>query len=248
MSVTGFPDNPPTKAGSSISDFLGSFYTTISILAALRHKEKTGEGQAIDISLQDCTWSVTAIEHAPPYFLDGNVPKRYGNALYNVIPFGTYPTKDGHVVIPIVTVGQWEDFLKVICRTDLKDVAEYATQTERIKHRDEVDTLVSEWTRARTTAEVISEMNDGGLPCSPVPAFDEVANDSQLLSREMITEVEQLVSGRLRVPGSVFKLSKTPGDVQSPAPFLGEHNYEVYSEVLGYNEPEIRKLAEDGII
>lgn len=248
MSVTGFPGSPPTKTGASIADFLGGLYSTISILAALQCREKTGEGQAIDISLQDCIWAITAIEYAPPYFLSGEVTQRCGNGLWNVTPFGTYPSKDGYVVIPIVTVGQWEDFVKVIGRADLVGVPKYATQSERINHRSEIDALVSEWTRARTVSEVVSELINAGLPCSPVPAFDEVANDPQLLSREMIVEVEQPISGKVKVPGSVFKLSKTPGDVRLPAPFLGEHNYEVYHGLLGYSEREMGKLADDGII
>jgi len=127
-------------------------------------------------------------------------------------------------------------------------IPKYAIQKERIKYRDEIDAMVSEWTRARTVAEVVNELSNASLPCSLVPTFDQVANDPQLISREMIIEVEQPISGKLKVPGSLFKLSKTPGDASSPAPFLGQHNYEVYSEVLGYSEQEITKLADDGTI
>ena len=96
--------------------------------------------------------------------------------------------------------------------------------------------------------EILNKLQNARLPCSLVPTFDEVVNDRQLLSREMIAEVEQLISGKLKVPGSVFKLSETPGDVSLPAPFLGQHNYEIYSDMLGYSEQEITKLADDGII
>lgn len=155
MSVTGFPDNPPTKAGPAIGDYLGGLNATIAILAALQHREKTGEGQVIDISLQDCIWAFTAIEYSPPYFQSGRVPQRYGNGHYNTIPYGSYPTKDGDVVIAIATIGQWEDFVKVINRADLIGVAKYANQKERINYREEIDTIVSEWTKARTVAEVV---------------------------------------------------------------------------------------------
>jgi len=248
MSVTGFPDAPPTRAGPAIADFLGGFNATISILAALRHKEKTGEGQEIDVSLQDCIWAITSIEHAPLYFLSGRAPQRYGNGVFNVVPYGTYPTKDGYVVISIVTVGQWEDFVKVIGRADLISIPKYAVQSERIKYRDEIDDMVSEWTKVRTVAEVVNALHDASLPCSALPTFDEVANDPQLLSRDMVVEVEQPISGKVKVPGLALKLSKTPGDASSPAPFLGQHNYEVYSYVLGYSEQEIRGLSDNGII
>jgi crotonobetainyl-CoA:carnitine CoA-transferase CaiB-like acyl-CoA transferase len=248
MSVTGFPDNPPTKAGPAIADFWGGLNATVSILAALRHRDRTGEGQAIDISLQDSVWEITAIEHAPLYFLGEGVPQRYGNGGFNYSPYGTYPAKDGHVVIPILTVAQWEKFVKAIGRADLIGVQKYATQRERAVNRDEIDAMVSEWTKARTVIEIVNVLSNAGLPCSPIPTFDQVANDSQLLSRQMIAEVEQTVSGKLKVPGSAVKLSKTPADVSLPAPFLGEHNYEVFCELLGYSEQEIKELADDGII
>ncbi len=248
MSVTGFPNNPPTKVEPAIADFLGGLNATISILAALQYRDRTGEGQAIDLSLQDCVWAITAIEHAPSYFLSEKVPQRYGNGAFNYSPYGTYPAKDGNVVIPILTVGQWEDFVKVIGRADLISIAEYATQKERTVHRDEIDIIVSEWTKTRTVIEIVNELHNASLPCSPIPTFDQVATDPHLLSRQMITEVKQPVSGKLKVPGLAVKLSKTPGDVSFPAPFLGEHNYEVFHGLLGYSEQEIRKLAEDDII
>ena len=106
----------------------------------------------------------------------------------------------------------------------------------------------AEWTKKRTTAEIVEELKKIDVPCSMVPTFDQVCNDAQLLSRDMIIEVEQLVSGLVKVPGSVFKLSKTPGNVKFPSPFLGEHNTDVYSGVLGLTEQEISDLANEGII
>ncbi len=248
MGVTGFPDKPPTRVGVAMGDFVSSLYTDIAILAALRYKDKTGEGQLIDISLHDCIWALTAIEYAPLYFMSGEIPQRYGNGLYNVTPFNTYLTRDGYAVICIITNGQWDSFVKVIGRGDLAGQSQYATLIERIKYRDEIDTMVSEWTGARTTAEVLEELGKAGLPCSAIPTFDKIANDPHLLSRKMIIEVEQLISGKLKVPGSVFKLSKTPGDAASPAPFLGEHNLDVYSGLLGYSEQEITGLSNEGVI
>jgi len=248
MSVTGFPNNPPTKAGPFVGDELGGLYGTISILAAWCHKQRTGEGQKIDISMQDCVWAVTAPAFAPLYFVTGKVPPRCGNDIPTNIPFGTYPTKDGYVVICIGNVGLWDDFLRAIGRSDLVGDSRYATIRDRANRRDEVYNIVCEWTRTMTTAEAVTKLIDAHVPTSVVPTFDEVANDPQLLSRQMITEVEQPLSGKLKVPGSVLKLSKTPGDPSSPSPFLGEHNYEVYSGLLGYTEEEITKLADDGII
>ena len=115
-------------------------------------------------------------------------------------------------------------------------------------HYDYLKLLLGQAPRERSVKELVEMLNVAHLPCSPIPTFDQVANDPQLSSRGMITEVEQAISGRLKVPGSVLKLSKTPGDPIAPAPFLGQHNYEVYSNLLGYSEGEIRKLQDDGVI
>lgn len=248
MSVTGFVDGPPTKAGPALADFVGALYTSNSILAALHHRSIAGKGQHIDISMQDSIWAITALQFSPNYYLTGEVPERLGNRQVEATPFSVYPAKDGYVVIAIVTIGQWQKFLEVIEREDLLGVEKYANQVERIKHCHEIDSIVEAWTSTRSIDEIVSRLNDARLPCSPVPTFDQVANDPHLHSREMIIEVEQLISGTLRMPGSVFKLSATPGDLNYPAPFLGQDNYEVYSGILGYTEQEIHQMASDGII
>lgn len=248
LSVTGHPDSPPTKAGPAIADFSGGIFAVIAILAALQYREKTGQGQYIDISMQDCLWLLTAMQSLPVYVLTGQEPKKRGNRQVEATPFNIYPAKDGHIVICIVTVDQWQRFIKVIGREDLKEVKEYAVQADRIKHMDEIDALVEKWTKARKVDEMLKLLRAADLPCAPVPTFSQVANDPQLASRNMQVEVEQLVSGTLRMPGSVFKMSQTPGDPTQPAPFLGQHTHEVYSELLGFSEEKIAELQEKGVI
>lgn len=248
ISVNGQPDSPPTKVAPAIADFLGGIYAAVAILAALQHRTRTGEGQHIDISMQDCVWAITAIQHLPLYLTTGQDPPRLGNKMVEVTPFNLYPARDGHIVIAIVTVGQWQRLLEVIGREDLKDIPEYATQVERIKHIDEIDSIVEEWTRERTVDEMIAELRALDLPCAPVPTFGQVAHDPQLASRAMQVEVEQTISGSVTVPGSVFKMSRTPGDATQPAPFLGQHNSEVYAGLLGLDLEEIARLQEEGVI
>ena len=247
MSITGFPENPPTLAGAGTADYLGGLYTTVSILAALQYRHRTGEGEEIDISLQDCTWATYATGTLGNYYLEGEV-QRLGNATIGVVPWDTYLAKDGYVFIATVTVGQWETFAKLMGREDLIKDPQSTTQRERMKHRSEIDAIVSEWTEKRTVAEIVKEMNDAHLPCSPVPTMDMLVKDPQLLSREMIVEIEQLISGKLKASGSVFKHTRTPGDAKFPAPFLGQDNHEVYSEILNYSEERISKLMNEGII
>jgi len=248
ISVTGHPDSPPTKVGPAIADFLGGTYAVIAILAALKYRSRTNKGQFVDISMQDCVWLITAIQFLPHYLLTGQEPEKLGNRQIELTPFNIYPAKDGYVVIATLTVDQWQRFLRVIGREELRDVPQYATQFDRVKHVNEIDAIVEEWTRERTVAEIISQLRAADLPCAPVPTFGEVAKDPQLASRSMQVKVEQLVSGKLTVPGSVFKLSETPGEPTQPAPFLGQNNYEVYSELLGYDPGRIEKLQSEGII
>ena len=119
MSLTGFPDSPPTKCGPSVADMGGGLYADVAILSALHHREKTGEGQFIDISMQDCIWAMTTVEAAGTYFLEGRVPQRIGNQYQNIVPWDSYPAKDGFVIICIVTVGHFQKFCELMGRPDL---------------------------------------------------------------------------------------------------------------------------------
>ena len=248
ISVNGHRNAPPTKVAPAIADFLGGMYGIISIQAALQHRQRTNEGQFIDVSMQDCIWAMIAIQFLPGYVLTGQEPQKLGNRQIECTPFSIYPTKDGNVVIAVVTVGQWQRFLEVIGREDLKNVPEYTTQNTRIRYADEMDDMVAQWTKEKTVNEVLSLLTAADLPCAAVPTFSQVANDEQLAYRNMQLEVEQIISGKLKVPGSPFKMSRTPGDAGRAAPFLGQHNFEVYSELLGYDAETIDRLQSQGII
>ena len=169
VSVNGQPDSPPTKVAIAIADFLGGIYAALAILAALQYRANTKKGQRIDISMQDCVWAITAIQYLPLYLTTGREPERLGNRMIEVTPFNIYPAKDGYIVIAIVTIGQWQRLLEVIGREELKDVPEYGSQVDRIKHIDEIDSIVEEWTTERTVDEMIAQLRAADLPCAPVP-------------------------------------------------------------------------------
>jgi crotonobetainyl-CoA:carnitine CoA-transferase CaiB-like acyl-CoA transferase len=246
--VTGFPDSP-ARCGVSIADFSSGFFTAMAIMAALFHRQQTGQGQTIDISMQDCIWQLTSIEYSPYYFLNGQVPKRLGNGHSAMIPSNLYTTKDGdRVFISAGVLVQVHRLYTAMGRKDLIDTPLGANQNERYQHRDEIDAIIGEWTKTKTADEIMTLLKSFDVPCTKLPTFDEVCNDPQLLSRNMMIEVEQALSGKVMVPGSLFKLSRTPGSVQYPAPYLGQHNEEILSEILGYNEEEIARLSNDGVI
>ena len=230
------------------ADFMGGIYASIAILAALQYRSGTNRGQHIDMSMQDCIWAISSMQFLPVYLLTGQEPGKVGNRTVEVTPFSIYPAKDGWIVIAAVTVGQWQRLLEVIGREDLEGVPEYATQLERTKRMDEVDAMLEAWTRQYTVDEMMKRLRAADLACAPVPTFSQVASDPQLASRNMQVDVDQVISGKLRVPGSAFKMSETPGDASHAAPFLGQHNAEVYSELLGYGEATIARLQKEGVI
>ncbi len=245
--VTGFPDSP-TRTGVSIGDFSSGFFTALSIISALLHRFKTGEGQTIDISMQDCIWQLTSIEYSPYYFLNHQEPPRLGNGHSAMIPCNLYPTKDGRVIINAGVLSQVHRLYTAIGRQDLINTPLGENQNSRYQHRGEIDAVITEWTKTKTSDEIVKIFKDADVPCTKLPTFSEVCNDPQLLSRNMIIEVEQVLSGKVKVPGSLFKMSKTPGFIQYPAPLLGENNQEVLMEEAGYTEDEITQLSNEGVI
>ncbi len=248
ISINGLPGGPPVKAGASIADTLGGVYTAIGVLAALHYREKTGEGQLVDISMQDCVWNTIAMEHSGYFFMKNMIPLKPGNSYTNDAGTNIYQTKDDYIIISAITDGQYESLLKLMGREDLVGTTEVATSGERVKHRVENDAMVAEWTKTKSTEELTDALRGSSIPCSPIPTFDKVATDPQLLTREMIVDVEQPRSGKFKAAGSPIKMSKTPGNLKFPAPSLGEHNHEVYSGLLGYSREEISKLEADGVI
>jgi CoA:oxalate CoA-transferase len=247
MSVTGYSGGEPLKAGVSLGDYMGGYNGAIAILAALYYRTVTGEGQSVDISMQDGIWAMVFPDRAD-YFDTHIIPKRMGNKLSSSAPFGAYDAKDGYVVICTITDPQWQKVLQAMGREDLIGEQRYATRENRTKNMNEVDGLVQEWCKGRTVGEIFALLKKFQVPCSPLPTFDQVASDPQLLSRDMIVEVDTPVSGKVKLIGSVYKMSRTPGDRRKIVPAVGEHNQEIYGGLLGLDAQEIQKLEEENII
>lgn len=248
MSVTGFPENPPTKCGPAIADQSGGFFASMGIMAALLYRNSSDQGQYLDISLQDCVWLQTSIEALPFYIANKIVPRRLGNTHEALVPWNLYKAKDGYVVIACITIGQWQKLANIMRRADLISDPDKLSLVYRVQHRDKFDSIVAEWTTGFTVAELQKLMDDAGLACSPVMDTAQILNDPHMNSREMIIEIEQSLSGKLKSPGTVFKMSKTPGNPLKSAAFLGEHNAEIYGNLLGYSELKIRELMDKEII
>jgi CoA:oxalate CoA-transferase len=220
----------------------------ISVLAALQHRNATGEGQRVDVSLQDCVWLLTAVETLGAYILNGESGIKLGNMHPGIVPWNTYRARDGYAVVCIVTIGQWQKMALVMGREDLIQDPDTLSLVSRVQRRAELDGIVAAWVKDKTMAELQKIMDDAGLPFALVMDTAQIVADQHMNSRQMTVEVEQMLSGALKMPGTVFKLSQTPGDPFPPAPFLGEHNSEVYAELLGYSEEKIEELMGREII
>jgi CoA:oxalate CoA-transferase len=247
MSVTGYPDGTPTKIGVPLADLMTGIFTALGIVSALHYRTKTGLGQVLDMSLQDCVFLPTAIWCGPTYFLEGRVPGRFGNGDEWLTPANLYPAKDGYVYIAGPRPEQIERFYKTMGRADLISSPLCSDENERIKYKKEIDTLVEEWTKTRTVSAILEILKKADVPCSAVPDFKQVCNDPQIHDREMIVDVDQL-SEKVKAPGSVFKFSRTPGNIKYPAFALGEHNLGIYGGMLGYTEEDLEQLSHDGVI
>ncbi|HED23845.1 MAG TPA: CoA transferase [Firmicutes bacterium] len=247
MSVTGYEDGEPLKVGVSLADYMGGYNAVIAILAALHYRTVTGKGQRIDISMQDGMWAMVFPDRAD-YFDTLATPKRMGNRLSSSSPFGSYKANDGYVVICTITDDQWQNVLKAIGREDLKDDERFITRVNRVKHMAEVEKILDDWLKERTVEEATAVLKEFKVPASPVPTFDQVANDPQIHHREMIIEVEQPLSGKVKLAGSVYKMSETPGTRRMSIPLVGEHNQEIYGKLLELDQKEIDRLTGEGTI
>jgi crotonobetainyl-CoA:carnitine CoA-transferase CaiB-like acyl-CoA transferase len=247
MSVTGYENDEPLKVGVSLADYMGGYNAVIAILAALHYRNMTGEGQQVDISMQDGMWAMVFPDRAN-YFDNLIEPKRMGNKLSSSSPFGSYKAKDGYIVICTITDGQWTNVLKAIDRQDLLEDERFRTRVLRAQNMEAVEEVLDHWLRDRSVEEAVEQLRRFKVPTSEVPTFGQVANDPQIMHREMIVEVEQPSSGKVKLSGSVYKMSKTPGNRKMRISEIGEYNEYVYSKLLGLTEDEMENLKKEEII
>ena len=249
MSITGEPGGGPVRPGASLGDITAGLFTAIGILAALQERNKSGLGQMVDIGMLDC--QVAVLENAfARYFATGEVPGPLGTRHPSATPFQAFPTKDGHIVLALSwgVEDQWALFCAKLDRVDLIDDERFETGPLRTQHHSELEPILMEALKTKTTAEWIVEFEEIDMPCGPVNTIDKVAADPQIKAREMLVELAHPQVGSFIVPNTPIKLSRTPGRVDKPAPELGEHTAEILSRWLGMAEEEIEALKRENII
>jgi len=248
MSITGYPDNPPTRVGSSIADIISGLFSAIAILGALRTKDKTGQGQYIDTAMVDCI--IAILENAAVrYTVSGEIPQRIGSRHPSLTPFDVFKTKDGYMVIGIGNDHLWEMFCKGIPEFNLLIMAErFKNNDFRTKNEAELKKIIEEWTQKHTTDDLVKIITDIGVPCGPVNTIDKVINDENTKYRKMLFEFDHPIAGKMVTANSPLNLPLTPCKDHIRPPALGENTEEVLSKVLGYSKEKIEELKKDKII
>ncbi len=247
MSITGQPDGPPTKVGVGIADVMTGMYACNAILAALHHREKTGEGQHIDISLLDCQMA-WLINEGTNYLVSGNTPQRRGNEHPNIVPYTVFQTTDGYVILAVGNDRQFQDWCAFAGATELAADPRFATNANRVRHRVELYELMPPYMRQRSNAEWIDGLSARGVPCSPVNDISQALTDPHAAAREMVIEMPHPLAGDGKAPmlGNPIKYSATPVSYRNPPPVLGQHQAEVLRDWLDADDGAIAGWQADG--
>ena len=248
LSVTGFPENPPTKSGQSISDYYAGMLCAFSIVSALHYRDRTGIGQRIDMALLDSL--VVALDNlGERYTVGGEILTRSGNVAFTGSSTGVYTTSDGHVAVSAgASDAVWRRFCGILGRDDLTRDSAFATAAARRDRRDEIAAIIEAWTSTRPKAEVVRLLATAGVPAAPVNNVAEMVADPQVQAREMFVERDHPVYGRLKTTGTPLKLSETPGRVRWLAPMPGEHNEEIFCGLLGHSKDDLARWRAEGVI
>jgi formyl-CoA transferase len=245
LSVNGSVDGPPTRAGIFLADDLGGLHGAIGAMAALRHRDRTGEGQHVDVALLDAM--LFQSDGLPTLGAMGVEPTRMGNEYGFAVPSNVYDCKDGPVYLGILLDSHWKLLARIIGQPDLADHPSFATREARVANRDACNALVGAWLAERPRAAAIEILSGAGLAIAPVNTYGQAARDSHVLERDMLQPMTQEDGSIAPITGPAAKFSRTPTRVRTGAPGLGQHSDEILSE-LGLDAEARRKLRSAGIV
>ena len=246
-SITGNPDAPPVRVGTSISDLGAALYGVIGILAALRSASETGHGQHLDIAMLDC--QVALLENAiARYDVTGEVPQPLGSRHPAITPFQFYKAADGYIVIAAGNEGLFARLCRSLGAEDLIEDPRFANNLARTEHRDELEAILNAAFGRSPVTHWLDTLTEAGVPCGPIQDLAQVSADPHLAARGMIARVRQPGAGELAMPASPLLFSDTPKQAPRPAPALGQHTEEVLNGLLGLDIAAIGRLRADGVI
>ena len=246
MSITGEPEGPPTKVGVAVADIAGGMFAAYAIMIALYHKEKTGKGQKIDISLLDCQIAWLTYQ-AGSYFASGEIPKPLGSGHPVIVPYQAFKAKDVYFNIAVGNDQLWQKFYAAVGLEGIKDDINFATNAKRVENRDELVNIIANLFKTKNGEEWLKILTDAGVPCGPINNLFDIFKDPQVLHRQMVQELTHPKVGKIKLTGIPTKLSDTPGEILTPPPVLGQHNKEILIG-LGYTDKNIDEMQKEGVI
>ncbi len=251
MSITGerdgLPGGGPQKAGVAIADLMTGMYSTVAILAAIEERHRSGQGQYIDMALLDTQVAWLANQNSN-YLIGGQIPERMGNAHPNVVPYQTFPTVDGDVILAVGNDGQFKRFCEAAGIAATGADPRFASNALRIANRDACIAAIAPAMKRKTTAEWIASLEPLGVPCGPIHRLNEVFENPQIRHRGLLVDVPHPLAGSVPLVANPIKYSRTPLDYSVPPPLLGEHTDTVLRDLLGKNDAEIAALKNAGVI
>ncbi|RDK11263.1 CaiB/BaiF CoA transferase family protein [Cupriavidus lacunae] len=251
MSITGEHDSyaggGPQKAGVAIADLMTGMYATTAVLAALAHRDRTGEGQYIDMALLDVQVAMLANVGAN-FLTSGTAPKRWGNAHANIVPYQSFEASDGWIIVAVGNDGQFRKFVEIGERAELADDERFATNPARVQNRDTLVPILADMVRTRGKHRWIALLEAAGVPCGPINDLAEVFDNEQVVARGMKVEVDHPLGGAVRLVRNPIRMSATPPEATSAPPLLGQHTEHVLKTLLGYDDGAIGRLRENSVL
>tara|TARA_B100000029_G_scaffold506193_1_gene588486 strand:- start:48772 stop:49896 length:1125 start_codon:yes stop_codon:yes gene_type:complete len=247
MSITGPENGDPSRAGVAIADISTGMFASNAILAALYSREKTGEGQRIDMSLLDSQVALLSYA-ATNYFVSGSITNRLGNAHPNIVPYQSFKAQDMHFVLAVGNDKQWEIFCKSINKPEWIDDEKYSTNALRVNNRRQLIDQLNKLFATQNAGYWLEIFDKVGLPSGPINELDKVFENEQIKSREMQIELPHSIDNKVTLLNSPIKIPTSPTKTHKAPPTLGEHTEEILKEKIGLDQDAVAKLRDEGIL
>ena len=246
MDITGDPDSPPTKMGTSIADMVTGMMLSQGILAALNARHVMGKGQHVKVSMLEALASLLTYQ-ASNYYATGTTPKRRGNAHPSIVPYETFQAGDGWLNVAVANDPLWQKFCDAADKPEWKDHPNYAAAPDRVQNRDEIMPLITEVLKTKTRAEWIASLGAAGVPCGAIATVEEICESETLKARGMIWEMDHKTAGVVKTIANPIEFTGTKLATPAPPPRLGEHTDEILASA-GYDAAAISALRDQGVI